>query len=111
MVNNRTHQAGFSHVGLVLLFVVVIAVAGVGFFVFSKQKESGNSQQRAEKSWTEGCTSDERVSMTHLPMKMSDVSSFTPYGATAGAHVTPIDHLYFFPKAGPRDAYPVYAMA
>lgn len=44
-------------------------------------------------------------------MDIGDVASVAPMGLTAGAHVTPIDHLYFYPKAGPRDKYPVYAMA
>ncbi len=44
-------------------------------------------------------------------MNIEDIESVTPYGLIAGAHVTPIDHLYFYPKAGPRDKYPVFAMA
>jgi hypothetical protein len=113
MVKGRTGQLGFAHLGLLIFLLVLAAVAGIGFFVFSKQKngDSGSHQQRSEASWTAGCTSDERVPMTRLPMKMGDVASFTPYGLTAGGHVTPIDHLYFYPKPGPRDTYPVYAMA
>jgi hypothetical protein len=112
MLKRQTGQSGFGHIGLLVSMLVVAAIVGVGFFVFSKQGEqAGNHQQQSEAAWTEGCTSDERVPMTHLPMDMDDVASFTPYGLTAGAHVTPIDHLYFYPKPGARDTYPVYAMA
>lgn len=104
-------QRGFAHLGLlVVVLVVLAAVIGVGVRVLTKNDgQSGANQQTA--AWTKDCTSPARVQMTHLPMKMSDVASFTPYGLVAGAHVTPIDHLYFYPKPGPRDTYPVYAMA
>lgn len=104
MTSGHVREQGFlHHVGLILLLLLVIGAAvGAGLWVKSKN-DGGSSQagQQAEASWTKGCTSDERVPMTHLPMRMSDVASFTPYGLTAGAHVTPIDHLYFYPKPGP----------
>lgn len=112
MLKTHTRQQGFVHIGLFMIVLVLIIIGGVGFLVFSKQGEkNGNYQDQAEASWTKGCNSDNRVQMTNLPMNISDVKSFTPYGLTAGAHVTPIDHLYFYPKDGPRDKYPVYAMA
>jgi hypothetical protein len=50
--------------------------------------------------------------MTHAPMDTKDLNYITPVGLLAGAHVTPIDHLYFYPKdMTHRDAAPVYAMA
>lgn len=111
MTTKRLRQSGFAHLGFLLVILVLVIVGGIGFFVFSKQNSTTGQQQSAERSWTEGCDSDERVQMSNLPMDPSDVKSFTPYGLTAGAHVTPIDHLYFYPKDGPRDKYPVYAMA
>ena len=38
------------------------------------------------------------VRLTHLPMRAEDVEMFVPYGLTAGGHVCPIDHAYFYPK-------------
>lgn len=112
MSRKHSKESGFAHIELLLIVIVLIFIGGVGYMVFSKQRDKNSGyQQRAESEWTRGCTSDERVQMANLPMKVSDVKSFTPYGLTAGAHVTPIDHLYFYPKDGPRDKYPVYAMA
>ena len=120
-------QSGFAHVGLfVFAIFIVLAIVGVGLKVRSKSnsKQTGSNtgfieklfnksddRNSQEKSWTAGCTNKERVQMTNLPMNVNDVDTFTPYGLTAGGHVTPIDHLYFYPKSGPRDKYPVYAMA
>jgi hypothetical protein len=45
-------------------------------------------------------------------MDISDIDTIVPLGSLAGAHVTPIDHLYFYPKnMQQKDAVPVYAMA
>lgn len=40
------------------------------------------------------------VRFTHPPMRMQDIQNIVPYGLMAGGHVCPIDHGYFFPKAG-----------
>jgi hypothetical protein len=110
MQQHTTRQAGFAHLGLFfLVLVVIVAAVGAGVFVVSKNKEKNGGPGIAE--WKKGCSSDERISMTHSPMNMDDVATVAPLGLTAGAHVTPIDHLYFYPKDGPRDKYPVYAMA
>lgn len=110
MQQHTTRQAGIAHIGLLLLLLlVIVAVVGAGVFVIQKNKEKGSDTSAAE--WQKGCTGDNRVSMTHMPMNIDDVSTVSPLGLTAGAHVTPIDHLYFYPKEGPRDKYPVYAMA
>lgn len=104
-------QAGFAHIGLILMVLVVIAaVVGIGWFVMSKDKNSG-MKGATDTGWQDGCSGAERVALTHSPMDLEDVFSISPLGLTAGAHVTPIDHLYFYPKEGPRDKYPVYAMA
>lgn len=103
-------QRGFAHVLLVI--ILAVAVLGVGA-VAVKQflKHRGPGGQGGLASWTAGCKGDQRVGLTHLPMDLGDVSSISPLGLTAGAHVTPIDHLYFYPKSMQRDAAPVYAMA
>ena len=46
------------------------------------------------------------------PMRMVDVAHLLPYGLLAGAHVTPIDHMYFSPadRSLGRDAYEVRAI-
>ena len=47
------------------------------------------------------------------PMDPKDVGVILPYGGMVGAHVTPIDHMYFAPFVfnSPRDTYEVRAMA
>lgn len=78
----------------------------------NNQPAPANDTQASTIPWTSGCSNKQRVAMAHMPMDMNDVSTITPIGLTAGAHVTPIDHLYFFPKdMTHRDAAPVYAMA
>ncbi|HZM64197.1 MAG TPA: hypothetical protein VFB59_03630 [Candidatus Saccharimonadales bacterium] len=105
----KKNQAGFGHVFGILFVVVVIAiVGGIGLLVLKKWKESSGSTGQV---WTTDCVGTDRVNLTHMPMDLKDVATITPYGLIAGAHVTPIDHLYFYPKEGPRDSYPVYAMA
>lgn len=46
-------------------------------------------------------------------MRLEDFRYLLPYGLLAGAHVTPIDHMYFSPTnmTGPRDEYEVRAIA
>jgi len=118
-------QDGFAHVGIILfILLVVIVIVGIGLKVASKSESSNpivkiakkitkteSKDDSQSKVWLQKCESNDRKQMTHLPMNMDDVATFTPYGITAGAHVTPIDHLYFYPKESPRDKYPVYAMA
>ena len=45
-------------------------------------------------------------------MRLEDVSHLLPYGMLAGAHVTPIDHMYFEPldRSLGRDVYEVRAV-
>lgn len=104
-------QSGFAHL-FIFIIIVVAAIGAAGYMVYKKSSvgTSGiDSFSSVEKSTN--CSDADRVQMTHLPMNMDDVASFTPYGIVAGGHVTPVDHLYFYPKDGPRDKYPVYAMA
>jgi hypothetical protein len=108
---NLNSQRGFAH--LLLIIILMAGVVGIAAFAFLRSNElgGGNHHQRSVEGWKRGCTSQDKVSLTHLPMNLEDVQSVTPYGLTAGAHVTPIDHLYLYPKGKERDAVPVYAMA
>ncbi len=110
-INNK----GFSVIEALIIMVVVGAIVAVGYrIVSSKTKDKdgprdGGSGQAAD--LLKDCEGNGPVTLTHAPMDMSDVSSVLPIGTLAGAHVTPIDHLYFYPKdMKNRDAAPVYAM-
>jgi hypothetical protein len=53
------------------------------------------------------------IRFTHSPVRVEDIGSIVPMGLMVGAHVTPSDHIYLFPKdmkAGPY-AYDVFAPA
>ncbi len=102
-------QQGIVH--LLLLAVIVFLIIGASAFAIFKRGGFGGGGSDNEAAWKTGCTSKDRVQMTHLPMDLNNVTTFSPYGMTAGAHVTPIDHLYMYPKGTERDAFPVYAMA
>lgn len=98
--------------------MVVVVVGVIGFAAFriiaSKKSDSGSKNAEANQLATvkKDCKGTGSVAMTHMPMDMKDVNSVLPIGTLAGAHVTPIDHLYFYPKdMQNRDAAPVYAMA
>lgn len=69
--------------------------------------------KRLQNEWANQCSGSGPVQLTTSPMRFTDFSIIQPLGLLAGAHVTPIDHLYFSPaqQSSPRDAYPVYAMA
>lgn len=65
--------------------------------------------------WSNGQCDGENgaIELTHLPMDPDDFSYLLPLGLMVGAHVTPVDHVYFSP-ADPNsssDAYGVYATA
>ena len=60
-----------------------------------------------------GCSGTGTVKFDQSPMRYQDFISIRPYGHISGAHVTPIDHMYFNPmdRALGRDAYEVRAIA
>lgn len=60
-----------------------------------------------------GCSGEGPVSFEQAPMREQDVRVLLPYGLVVGAHVTPIDHMYFEPadRTLGRDAYEVRAIA
>lgn len=61
----------------------------------------------------QGCSGTGTVMFGTSPMDPKDVGMILPYGGMIGAHVTPIDHMYFSPFVfnSPRDTYEVRAMA
>lgn len=107
MKTSKNPQSGFAHI--ILVIIIALLIGGLGFMAIKGLNKSKNGSGISD--WKAGCSGKDRVSMTHMPMNMDDVREVDPIGLTAGAHVTPIDHLYFYPKEGPRDKYPVYAMA
>jgi hypothetical protein len=114
MKQYKNSQSGFAHLGIFLILIVVVGV--VGFAGWQVKKNQDNKSQSSEQSIGDArlkdCKGNGMVKMTHMPMDIEDVQTVVPIGALAGAHVTPIDHLYFYPKdMQNRDAAPVYAMA
>ena len=59
-----------------------------------------------------GCAGSGTVMFGTPPMALEDVGTILPLGAMIGAHVTPIDHMYFSPIVfhSPRDTYEVRAI-
>lgn len=111
----KLNQKGIAHVFLTVFALAVIGFVGfAGWQVYHKHKTgaAGDGQAKGEADAKKDCSGTGKVEMKHEPMDMSDVSFIAPAGLLAGAHVTPIDHLYFYPKdMQHRDAAPVYAMA
>jgi hypothetical protein len=105
----KKQQHGFHVIELSIVAVVLLVLGFVGYRVLSKNtlnKVGGGND------WSRGCSGKGIVKMTHQPMDLKDVQSIIPAGTLAAEHVTPIDHLYFYPKdMQNRDAAPVYAMA
>jgi len=63
-------------------------------------------------SWGRYCEGSGPVLFANSPMYMDDIAFLTPYGQVVGAHITPIDHMYFEPldrSLGP-DIYEVRAI-
>ena len=59
-----------------------------------------------------GCSGSGPVNFEYSPMRFEDFSVILPYGLVVGAHVTPIDHMYFSMKDRSlgRDSYEVRAI-
>lgn len=72
------------------------------------------SPVEAGKRLTRGnCEGKGAEKLSVSPMNLEDIGVLIPYGSTTGGHVTPIDHLYFYPadfESAP-DTYEVYAQA
>lgn len=110
---------------LVVLGFLVIMVAGV--FVIKKQNrnyistnQSGvtttsTTQNGRRNPWDEKCHYSEegRKELTKSPLDLESIDVINPMGMMIGGHVTPIDHMYFYPVSTPGNdfAHKVYAMA
>ena len=71
-----------------------------------------NSIQNGVGNRFRGCSGSGEVQFEHSPMRFEDFSTIKPYGAVSGAHVTPIDHMYFAmaDRSLGRDSYEVKAI-
>lgn len=119
----KLNQKGFLIIELLLVALVIAVIGAIAWRVVSKHKSLSTNQTSTQGSGQpsgsdprggidQDCKGTGTVALTHEPMNMNDVSTILPIGTLAGAHVTPIDHLYFYPKdMTNRDAVPVYAMA
>ncbi len=58
------------------------------------------------------CDGKGSTKLTHAPMDPKDTGSIAPEGGYGGAHVTPIDHQYYYgvDQYAAADTYPVYAI-
>lgn len=117
MNKKRLLNSGFIHF-LLLLIVVIIVIAGVVLTRFNFKGEQGEQSSglnliKGERVDNQGCEGFGPVMFGTSPMNPQDIGIILPYGGMVGAHVTPIDHMYFSPFVfnSPRDTYEVRAMA
>ncbi len=82
-------------------------------FNFGNTKTPAMKLVKGERLDNRGCSGAGTVMFGTSPMDPKDVGMILPYGGMIGAHVTPIDHMYFSPFVfdSPRDTYEVRAMA
>ena len=87
-------------------------------FSLDKKNKDGSSIKLPQilfnykNSWGRHCEGSGPVLFANSPMNMDDIAYLTPYGQVVGAHITPIDHMYFEPlerSLGP-DIYEVRAI-
>lgn len=116
---------------LIPVVVIILVLVGVFLKQRAKNKEADknrNTEQQAHKpgdpsatdpvekgrTLSNGqCTGSGSKQLGSLPMRISDISIVVPYGLLAGAHVTPVDHQYYWGKVqmGEPDTYDVLAPA
>lgn len=110
--------------GAVIIAAAFLVTAGVlAWFQHSSQAaplpsptaQPTSSSTATAFDWSNGTCVGKKgtVPLTASPMNLQDIAYISPMGTMSLAHVTPIDHLYYFPtnlKSAP-DSYPVYAPA
>lgn len=110
--------------GFVLLYIIlagvllVAALAAVSFSSSFQEAVSDDIKTPAmklvdgERLDNKGCEGTGTRMFGTSPMDPKDVGMILPYGGMIGAHVTPIDHMYFSPVVfdSPRDTYEVRAI-
>ena len=71
-----------------------------------------SSVMRKYPVWAKHCTNSGPVMFSYSPMRFEDINHLSPYGSVVGAHITPIDHMYFDPKDKSlgKDIYEVKAI-
>src|SRR3989344_6859525 len=110
-----------------VLIMLAIGIAGASF-LFKRSSDSKITATNPNSSTTNNnpkkntfaknlsrgqCQGTGTVTFSNLPMAISDIGNVQPYGIMVGAHVIPTSHGYISPAdfRGPRDQYPVYAIA
>lgn len=121
-------QKGFAFILVLLVIGATTILAGI--FILGRQKtledkpfgfgNDSNVQQttnmkllKGEQVDNRGCSGSGTVMFGVSPMNIQDIGMVLPLGGMIGAHVTPIDHMYFSPIIfhSPRDTYEVSAIA
>jgi hypothetical protein len=106
--------------------IVVLVVVTGAFFIMKRNKTvqgdgdaTKNSQSKVTSTegldpWGDKCQIKEtgRKELTASPIKTEQLATVAPMGLTAGGHVTPIDHMYFYPVETPGNRFSasVYAV-
>ncbi|MBX4190860.1 hypothetical protein KW794_02115 [Candidatus Saccharibacteria bacterium] len=123
-MKHKRNENGFHHIVLLLVVIIIAVIGFAGWTVYNNNK-SGNHKNGSKETTkglnlvageqvdNQGCTGTGSVQFGTSPMAPQDIGSILPYGGMVGAHVTPIDHMYFSPIVfnSPRDTYEVRAMA
>lgn len=124
-MNIKKQQSGFALVLEIFigLFVIGVIIFGLGAVMHKKSpnnpvskivsKVASNGDQKDP--WGEPCHIKEegRAQLTVSPIRFEDIEVISPMGAMVGGHVTPIDHMYFYPNSVPGNRFSaaVYAVA
>jgi len=67
-------------------------------FVEEIKQSTGQQEQRQASVWNQGCKGEGTVQFTFPPRKIGDIGIIEPMGLMLSAHVTPIDHQYYYPS-------------
>ena len=123
MNKNKLSADGFAHFLALIIVIVLAVVVFAGYRVWKGQggipsifdgaKTKELNLVKGERVDNQGCDGSGTIDFGTSPMDPKDVGVILPYGGMIGAHVTPIDHMYFSPIVfnSPRDTYEVQAMA
>ena len=119
--NKKLNERGLGHILLIIGFILVIGIIIFSLNMVRKANEDkthsmGNADsldpvQKGLASTNGECTGTGSTKMTYAPMAVKDIGTIAPMGSFGGAHVTPIDHQYYYgvDQTAPKDTYAVYA--
>lgn len=83
MNKNQKNQRGFTHLGIILAIVVIAAAAGIGWFVYQKQKDSNlTSDQKAVREALKDVKCDSSDKDLCKFFKSASVVTFTSMDST-----------------------------